>query len=301
MSDLRDAYNAISAVWKKGAPKVSAWMDLATTEIDSLDTRAVVTAARIGGLEARVARLENPAPPEPVYIWHDEFDGPAGSPPDPAKWWATPWCSTSPNELYHCYTPGNAYLDGHGNLVLKVSPGTRGRPFNSARIQTFQEGTWPPSKVLAQFAAPCRIEARVKFAPGAGLWGAVWANSNSAQSDNFELDAQEFRGKYSSDVAAHTHHWVNGVDQAWAAVIATGVDLSAGFHRYWTEYYSDSVDFGFDDTLVGRNVIACKYPIMPRLSHEVGVPGTWGGDGGPPPQSSIPALMLVDYVRVTAL
>lgn len=41
MSDLRDAYNAISAVWKKGAPKVSAWMDLATTEIDSLDTRAV--------------------------------------------------------------------------------------------------------------------------------------------------------------------------------------------------------------------------------------------------------------------
>ena len=240
-------------------------------------------------------------PPPSTYIWHDEFDGPALSAPDPTKWWATPWCSTSPNEQYHCYTPGNAYLDGNSNLVMKVSIGTRGRPYDSARIQTFQEGQWPPAKVLASFAAPCRIEARVKFAPGAGLWGAVWANTNSGQADNFELDAQEFRGKYPTIVAAHTHHWVSGVDQPWGANLDTHVDLFADFHRYWTEYRADSVRFGYDDTLVGEKAIACKYPIMPRLSREVGVPGTWGGDGGPPPQANIPALMLVDYVRVSVL
>lgn len=40
---------------------------------------------------------------------------------------------------------------------------------------------------------------------------------------------------------------------------------------------------------------------MIRLTNQVGPTGSWGGLGGPPPVSAIPAYMLVDYVRVTTL
>lgn len=52
MSVLRDKYNAIAASWKNGAPKVAAWMNEATTEIDDL--------------RARVAALEHVPVPPPV-------------------------------------------------------------------------------------------------------------------------------------------------------------------------------------------------------------------------------------------
>ena len=65
-------------------------------------------------------------------------------------------------------------------------------------------------------------------------------------------------------------------------------------------YYADHVVFGFDGTTVGRTLTPAQSQGI-RLSHTVGPTGTWGGLGGPPPASAIPADMLVDYVRVTTL
>jgi hypothetical protein len=56
------------------------------------------------------------------YVFTDEFNGPAGSPPDPSKWNHETGRWTDNNEL-ETYTDStaNAYLDGQGHLVIKAS------------------------------------------------------------------------------------------------------------------------------------------------------------------------------------
>jgi hypothetical protein len=230
----------------------------------------------------------------PPLLFDDEFSGAAGAPPNPAKWWATPWCSTSPDDTQGCYKPANAFQNGLGSLVLRVSNGTLGRRYDFARINTFKEGGWPPPQVMWSHAPPIRIEVRAKFAPGAELWGGIWTDGTNS-SLPLELDLQEFRGAVPTQDSCHVHGPVEG-----GTAIDTGVDLSADFHVYWADYYADHATFGVDS-------LTCKSFSTPpqaeaiRLSHTVGPPGTWGGLGGPPPASAIPADMLVDYVRVSAL
>lgn len=249
---------------------------------------------------ARPCNRGHPCPPPPPttttppgYLFDDEF---SGSSLDTTKWWATPWCSTSPDDQQGCYNTANAFLNGQGQLVLRASNGTMGRPYDFARIQTFREGGWPPPQVLWQHSPPFRMEVRAKFAPGAGLWTGIWASSNTDSAHGLELDTQEFRGAVPTQDTCHTH-----IIKEWGAVIDTGFDGSSGYHNYWMNYYSDHVVFGVDGLTCGQTILPASPPEMIRLTNQVGVPGTWGGMGGPPPASAIPADMLVDYVRVTAL
>src|SRR5438105_11438525 len=97
---------------------------------------AALVAAATAGLGGHA-----PGPPAAKavsFVFDDEFSGPAGAAPDPAKWWRTPWCSSASDDKLVCYNPANAYQDGAGHLVLKVSPGTMGRPWDAARIQGFR-------------------------------------------------------------------------------------------------------------------------------------------------------------------
>jgi hypothetical protein len=60
--------------------------------------------------------------PGPVgaLVWADDFDGPAGSPPDPARWGHETGGSGFGNDELEYYTDStsNAALDGNGDLVI---------------------------------------------------------------------------------------------------------------------------------------------------------------------------------------
>jgi hypothetical protein len=257
-----------------------------------MPTLATATAQMVAAAIASVS----PPPPPPGYLFQDEFDGPAGSPPDASKWWVTPWCSTSSDDSMGCYNPKNAFLDGNGHLVLRVSPGTMGRTYDFARVQTFQEGGWPPPKVLKAFGPGTRWEASIKFGAGAGVWGGFWPMGTDV-APPVEIDIEEFRGAFPNQVSCHTHL---GSASAGLPVLDAAVDLTAGFHRYWIEYGATSTKFGFDDKTLG-SLPTPSQKLGIRLSNAVGPPGTWGGQNGPPPASAIPSAMLVDYVHVVAL
>src|SRR5208282_6946037 len=53
-------------------------------------------------------------------VWSEEFDGPAGSPPDPGTWRLQTGGGGWGNEQLQCYTDGreNACLDGAGHLAI---------------------------------------------------------------------------------------------------------------------------------------------------------------------------------------
>lgn len=232
--------------------------------------------------------------PNVSYIFDDEFNGAANAPPDVNKWWATPWCSTSSEDVLGCFNTKNVYQDGQGNLVLKVSTGTAGKTYDFARVQTFREGGWPPPAVLWSHNPPIRIEVKAKFAPGAGLWEGIWADGTNA-ANPLELDTQEFRGAVPTIDTCHVHGPVSN-----GATIDTTQNLSSAYHVYWVNYYTDHSTFGIDNTTCGQFATPIQQESI-RISAIVGPAGTWGGQGGPPPASALPALTLVDYVRVTAL
>src|SRR5215469_1146048 len=57
-----------------------------------------------------------------MLVWSDEFDGPAGSAPDATRWGYDVGGNGWGNNELESYTSRtqNAFLDGSGNLVIKV-------------------------------------------------------------------------------------------------------------------------------------------------------------------------------------
>ena len=90
----------------------------------------------------------------------DDFNGPAGSAPNPASWsYVTGhgWDRGVEN-----YRTANAVLDGQGNLA--ISAVESGGGFESGRVQT-------KNKLSLGYG---KITARIKMPSGQGLWPAFW-------------------------------------------------------------------------------------------------------------------------------
>src|SRR5260370_39832848 len=111
-----------------------------------------------------------------VLVWSEEFDGSAGSAPDSTKWGYDIGGNGWGNNELESYTSRtqNAYLDGNGNLVIKViNEAFMGsdqikRDYTSARLLTkghFQQKYR-------------RIAARLRIPFGQGIWPAFWMLGN---------------------------------------------------------------------------------------------------------------------------
>ena len=89
-------------------------------------------------------RAADPGPSGWNLAWSDEFDEPAGTPPNPANW-AYEIGDTTPdgkngwgNEELQYYTddPANAATDGNGNLVITLDEADGRRSATTARAST---------------------------------------------------------------------------------------------------------------------------------------------------------------------
>jgi beta-glucanase (GH16 family) len=231
----------------------------------------------------------------PVYKFQDEFDGPAGSAPNPVNWtydiggWG--WGN---NEL-ETYTSSraNSYLDGNGNLVIKAVRGRKGQ-YTSARLKT--QGIFSASSGA--------FEARIKIPNHAGLWPASWMLGADIDSAGWpqcgEVDVMEWFGN-NSWAAASTVHTAGydgsdfyidnqipgGIDSNWhvwrAVVTSTGIT-----------FFKDGTEFASIAQSLMPNWVFGQTPLFIVLNLAVG-----GDGGGSIPLSTVfPATMLVDYVRV---
>src|SRR5437868_15421262 len=92
-------------------------------------------------------------------VWNDEFDGPAGTRPDPTRWSAEVGGDGWGNgELqFHTDRAENAALDGAGHLLITARRESwSGRDFTSARLST-------RGKIQQAFG---RFEARLRLPAG---------------------------------------------------------------------------------------------------------------------------------------
>lgn len=244
-----------------------------------------------------------------VLVWADEFNGPVGTLPDPAKWGYDLGTGSNGwgNNEWQTYTnrPQNASLDGEGNLVIQALAETfagvdgKTRFFTSARLVT--RGIFEPRYG--------RIEARLKLPYGQGIWPAFWMLGADIGTVGWpacgEIDIMENIGREPSIVHSSLHgpRYSGGSPLTGSYTLPNNARFADDFHVFAVEWGPRELRFFIDDLLYHT-----------RTSADMPTGGTWAFDrpfyillnlavggnwpGYPDATTVLPQRLLVDYVRV---
>jgi hypothetical protein len=274
-----------------------------------MDRRDMLLMTGLGMLAAAVRcpeALANPshvAPPEAPsagsggpYIFQDEFDGPAGSAPDPGKWTVQSWQDDVFPPVVGIYRDDrrNVFQDGNSNLVLRA---------------TQESGDYYGAKLRGNFRSMINQtwEARVKLdCLFPGLWSAFWGVNEDPVPDG-EVDLFEWYGNGAWPPGTTVHAASNG--KTWEGRSIPGL-VDGGWHT-WRMYWGEN---GFTFSRDGAQYFSVPAKPIPvhgnpsDLRWPFNKPGYFmtpmftlavGGVGaGDPAAATYPADMLVDYIRI---
>ncbi|OLF11893.1 discoidin domain-containing protein [Actinophytocola xanthii] len=257
-----------------------------------------------------------PAPPAPDFdrlVWSDEFNGPNGATPDPAKW--TPEVGPGVNNELQYYTNNaNARMDGAGNLVIQarreVTPGSSCPPDPNSGGSTTCQYTSGRLNTAGKFETTYgRIEARIRVSSTQGLWPAFWMLGGNFFNGvpwpaSGEIDILEHIGREPNRVYSTLHAPAYFGAGGYGAPLDLGTNASAAFHVFAVEWEATRMRFFVDDNpffTVDRETLeqtrgpwVFDHPFFLILNNAVG--GDWPGPPGP--GTVLPQNMTIDYVRV---
>jgi beta-glucanase (GH16 family) len=244
-----------------------------------------------------------------TLVWSDEFNGPDGSGPDPAKWHLITGGSGFGNNELEYYTSRAANIHQEkGNLVITArkeeyvgADGVAGH-YTSARIET-------KGRFEQKFG---RIEARMKLPDGQGIWPAFWMLGSDFDAVGWpvcgEIDIVEKVGFEPSAVHGTLHGpgYSGGEPLTGTFTLPGNARISDDFHLYAMEWTPREIRFYVDGVLYETQTVksipstkhwAFDHPFFLLLNVAVG--GYWPGN--PDATTQFPVSMLVDYVRVYSL
>ena len=179
-----------------------------------------------------------------TLIWSDEFNGTNAAGLDAAKWgWGQlPWGGTHHNSGYaSTIVAGNSYIDGTGNLVLGVRPGSF--PASDGTTQPFSEGMIY-SQGKFDFAYGYS-EVRANVSSATGSWPAFWMLMNGWPP---EVDVMEWFKSESNRM--HTGlAWNNSGSTSWDDVNTYDPSVQDSWHTWALDWspgrmaiYKDGTD-----------------------------------------------------------
>lgn len=268
-------------------------------------------------LPASPPSLPHPSVPELLagtmrLVWHDEFNGPAGAPPDSSKWaydlGGTGWGN---RELQH-YTnhPANAALDGKSCLAITARQVTSADPtppscwygpcrYTSARLLT-----------MGRFSLTYgMVAARIKIPFGQGTWPAFWMLGDNIGTvgwpDCGEIDIMENIGREPGVVHGTIHGpgYSGSKGIGGCHVLPAAHAFAEQFHVFAIQWQPKSIRWYLDNQLYFEVTPAqlpqgapwpFGHPFFLLLNLAVG--GEWPGD--PDGTTQFPQTMLIDFVRV---
>jgi beta-glucanase (GH16 family) len=263
------------------------------------------------GVELLDNRAPDPGPDGWSMVWSDEFDDPAGTPPDPAHWAHEIGDGTANgnpgwgNSELQTYTESaeNAATDGLGNLVITAREADGSLlcyygacEYTSARLT---------SRYKAEFAYG-RIEARMQVPQGAGLWPAFWSLGTDIGEVDWpqtgEIDIMEFVGRQPNEIFGTIHGPGYSGGASYGGVWDFGFPVYADYHAFAIEWQPNLITWCVDGILyhqaapadVAPNEWVFNHPFSLLMNIAVG--GNFGGPVGP--DTTFPQTMKVDYVRV---
>lgn len=251
---------------------------------------------------------------DPAGTVVDNFNGAAGSQPNPSLWTITTGQWIDSGVQTYTNSTDNVRLDGQGHLVLQALNGadgyTSGEVLTKGRLDTTYGST----------------TARIQFPTGQGIWPAFWMLGSTYSHDTWnavgptgwpgagEIDIMELvNNGRTYNIALHGPQISDGKDYYSAAgngdfVGARGSisDLTTAYHDYWVMRAPDLIVIGVDDTKLAEFTPASlpadgqwvfNQPMYTTLNLAVG--GAWPG----PPDATTPwpSTMLVDSFKYTPL
>jgi beta-glucanase (GH16 family) len=251
-----------------------------------------------------------PLPADPAVpgrlVWSDEFNGAAGSTPDPAKW--VPEVGPGVNNELQYYTNNqNARMDGAGDLVVQarreVTAGSScpGGPcqYTSGRLNTHGKYEFTYG----------HVEARIKVSTTTGLWPAFWLlGANFFQGTPWpasgEVDIMEHVGREPTRVYSTLHAPAYNGGGGYGQPLDLGTPVGNGFHVFAVDWNSSRMTFSVDGNAFftadkatvesTRGPWVYDHPFFIILNNAVG--GDWPGPPGA--GTVLPQDMVIDYVRV---
>lgn len=250
--------------------------------------------------------------PARELVWSEEFDGPAGAAPDPARWThATGGGGWGNGELQgYTASTANAALDGEGRLAItaRAEPGPGGTAYTSARITTEAS-----MSVLHGY-----VEARIKLPqPTQGIWPAFWLLGDPAVGWPAcgELDVLEAVNDL-TEVSFNTHQptiynvqpsaldrWQPSLPPASAPA---GTSWADDWHRYAVDWTPHEIRWLIDGEVRAAlrrrdRTGAQRWVLADQPQHVILNVAVGGSYPGPPDgTTALPRTMLIDYVRVYA-
>jgi beta-glucanase (GH16 family) len=242
-----------------------------------------------------------------ALAWSDEFDGPAGSPPDPATWRPETGGHGWGNQELQFYTEhDNASLDGTGNLVIVVQ-----RSDGRLRDDRYGDRRYTSARLISKDRVAVRygvVQARMRLPGGRGMWPAFWMLGQNVDQAGWpgcgEIDVMENFGTDPAVVQGTVHGpgycGANGI----AASCDAGLDLSAAFHVYSVAWEPARIRWYLDDrhyaTVTPGDLRGHRWMFDHDFFLLVNV--AVGGVASVPPDTStaFPQRLLVDYIRLYA-
>lgn len=257
-------------------------------------------------------RASDPGPAGWTQVWSEEFNEPAGTPPNPEYWSYELGDGTVNgipgwgNDEFQYYTddPANAATDGNGNMVLTVREADSSQEcyygpcdYTSARLISWRK---------AEFAYG-RIESRIRVPEGeAGLWPAFWSLGTDIDVVGWpqtgEIDFMEYVSRLPNEIFGTIHGPGYSGGQSYGNVYDFGQPVYNDYHTFTIEWQPDYMEWYVDGILyhtampadVAPNEWVFNDPVFLLLNVAIG--GNFGGTIDPNLQ--LPQSMAVDYIRV---
>jgi beta-glucanase (GH16 family) len=254
-------------------------------------------------------------PADWVLVWSDEFNGPAGAPPN-RNVWKHELGDGALNEIvgwgnseFQFYTDSteNSSMDGAGNLVIRM----QATPNDTDLVCWYGPCEYTSARLITQDQLDFeygRIEARVQVPDGpGGLWPAFWMLGTDIPEVGWpqtgEIDIMEYVSRLPFEVFGTIH----GPGYAGGASFGnthtfTQTVPSKGYLTYGVEWTPDLIIWYVDDIRyhqaipanVAPNEWVFNHPFFLLLNMAIG--GNFGGAISD--QMTMPQDTLVDYVRV---
>jgi beta-glucanase (GH16 family) len=253
-----------------------------------------------GATQLTSCTTARPAKRKIVSAFSDDFDGPAGSAPDPAIWEHEVGGGGWGNGELEVYTSSreNSFLEGHGNLVIRATKHVH--TVGSRTVASYRSARMSTSGKFARYHG--NFEARIKLDIQPRMWPAWWALGADIDRVGWpacgEVDMLENFGAPMVQTSVHTPNGRSGVltaskqvtvDNEWHVWRMTWGPEDGGF-----TFYRDGLIYLIVTPAYLRYwCFSSGVPLYMVLNLAVG-----RNQVGPSADVQFPVDMLVDYVRV---
>ena len=244
-------------------------------------------------------------------LWQEEFNGPAGSLPDPSIWTSEDGDGSKAaagggwgNRERQYYIPALAKITAAG--AVQIDAITAGA--NAYTCYYKGPCEWISAKYITKNKLGFkygRVEARIKGPVGAGTWGAFWMLGADIDQRSWpwcgEIDVTELVGKNPN----LNYGYIHGLLSGGFGGRGTTVDMPNGFadeyHTYAIDWLPDQIDWYVDGVLFGSQPKIDRDWVFDHEFYLIMNLAMGGNLGGPIESGLNKASMSFDWIRFSSI